>query len=91
MTLPDGLRALGRAQVAFERRLCLVGAEDWRRATPCSEWDVHGLVNHVIGGNRRYTMLLHGASAESVQRTRSEDHVGPNPLVSFTSTAHELV
>lgn len=90
MTLLDGLSALGRANVAFEQRLHLVDADDWTRATPCSEWDVHALVNHVIGGNRRYTMLLHGASAASVQRTRTEDHLGANPLAAFTTTAREL-
>ena len=82
--------ALSRANAAFEQRLHLVGADDWLRPTPCSEWDVHALVNHVIGGNRRYTMLLHGASAESVNRTRTEDHLGPDPLTAFTSTAREL-
>ena len=82
--------AASRANVAFERRLRLVGPDDWPRPTPCSEWDVRALVNHVIGGNRRYTMLLHGASAESVNRTRAEDHLGAHPLTAFRTTAREL-
>ena len=90
MTMLDGSMALSRANAAFEQRLRLVGADDWARPTPCSEWDVHALVNHVIGGNRRYTMLLHGASAESVDRTRSEDHLGTDPRAAFTTTAREL-
>ena len=51
---------------------------------------MHALVNHVIGGNRRYTMLLHGASAESVNRTRTHDHLGDDPVLAFTTTAREL-
>jgi len=51
---------------------------------------VRALVNHVIGGNRRYTMLLHGASVESVNRTRTEDHLGADPRAAFTMTAGEL-
>ena len=90
MTTLDGSTALTRANVAFEQRLRLVGADDWPRPTPCSEWDVYALVNHVIGGNRRYTMLLHGASTESVNRTRTEDHLGTDPLAAFTTTANEL-
>jgi hypothetical protein len=29
----------------FARRLGLVGPDDWRRLTPCSEWDARALVN----------------------------------------------
>jgi uncharacterized protein (TIGR03086 family) len=90
VTTPDGFVALGGANAAFEQRLRLVGADDWQRPTPCSEWDVHALVNHVIGGNRRYRMLLRGASAASVDRTRTEDHLGPDPVAAFTTTAREL-
>jgi len=86
----DGSIALSRANTAFEQRLRLVGTDDWPRPTPCSEWDVHALVNHVIGGNRRYTMLLRGASAESVDRTRTEDHLGSDPVAAFASSAGEL-
>jgi uncharacterized protein (TIGR03086 family) len=86
----DGFEALGRANAAFEQRLRLARADDWYRPTPCTEWDVRALVNHVIGGNRRYTMLLRGASAESVNRTRTEDHIGPDPISAFTTTASDL-
>ena len=48
----------------FARRLRLVGPDGWRRPTPCSERDVRALVNHVIGGNVRYQLLLSGAPTE---------------------------
>lgn len=86
----DGLIALGRANTEFEQRLRAVGSDDWTRSTPCTAWDVHALVNHVIGGNRRYTMLLRGATAEEVNRTRAEDHIGDDPVAAFASTAGEL-
>lgn len=90
MTTFDGFTALSLADAAFEQRLRLVRVNDWHRPTPCSEWDVRALVNHVIGGNRRYTMLLRGASAESVNLTRTEDHIGTEPVTAFTTTAREL-
>jgi uncharacterized protein (TIGR03086 family) len=86
----DGMDALSIANAAFARRLRLVTADDWERPTPCEEWDVRALVNHVIGGNHRYTMLLHGASAHAVNATRSLDHLGDDPVDSFVSSAAEV-
>jgi uncharacterized protein (TIGR03086 family) len=90
MISSDGLTALGRANVAFGQRLRLVEADDLTRPTPCTEWDVYALVNHVIGGNRRYVLLLQGATAEIVERTRTEDHLGTDPCSAFASTAQAL-
>jgi uncharacterized protein (TIGR03086 family) len=75
----------------FARRLRLVGPDDWRRPTPCSEWDVHALVNHVVGGNVRYQLLLHGAPTERVEATRAVDHLGDDALASFVATADRVV
>jgi uncharacterized protein (TIGR03086 family) len=75
----------------FARRLRLVGPDDWRRPTPCSEWDVRALVNHVVGGNVRYQLLLHGAPTEQVEATRAVDHLGDDALVSFVATAEGVV
>ena len=90
MTPLAGSMPLTRANAAFLQRLGLVGPDDWQRPTPCSEWDVRALVNHVVGGNRRYTMLLRGASVASVDRTRTVDHLGADPRAAFTTTAGEL-
>lgn len=86
----DGLVALQAANDGFEQRLRVVQARDWTLPTPCAAWDVRALANHVVGGNRRYLMLLHGASAEEVNRTRAHDHIGDDPVRSFMATAGEL-
>lgn len=86
----DAFEALSSANAEFERRLRLVGPADWTRPTPCDAWDVRALVNHVVGANRRYTMLLHGASAVEVDATRSTDHLGDDAVASFRATAAEL-
>ena len=75
----------------FARRLRLVGPDDWRRPTPCSEWDVRALVNHVVGANVRYQLLLHGAPTEQVEATRTVDHLGDDALASFVATADRVV
>ena len=47
-------------------------------------------MNHVVGANRRYTMLLHGATADEVDATRTADHLGDDPVASFVATTAEL-
>jgi hypothetical protein len=86
----DGLDALRTVNAGFERRLPLVRRDDWERPTPCEEWDVRALVNHVVGANRRYVLLLKGASATEVDATRGADHLGDDPLASCLATAAEL-
>lgn len=75
----------------FARRLRLVAPADWQRPTPCSEWDVRALVNHVVGANVRYQLLLHGAPTEQIEATRAVDHLGDDPLGSFVTTADRVV
>lgn len=86
----DGLTLLHAAHAAFEMRLRRVGPGDWVRPTPCAGWDIRALVNHIVGGNRRFLMLLGGASAEDTNRTRGEDHLGSDPVEAFLTTAAQL-
>jgi uncharacterized protein (TIGR03086 family) len=87
----EPLQLLVRANDEFALRLRLVGLDDWRRPTPCTEWDVRALVNHVVGANVRYRMLLQGALTEAVEATRNLDHLGTDALASFTATANDVV
>jgi uncharacterized protein (TIGR03086 family) len=84
------LDLLSRAGEGFARRLARVQPDQWTAPTPCTEWDVQALVNHVVGANRRYTLLLHGATAGEVDATRTVDHLGRDPVNSFVTTATEL-
>jgi uncharacterized protein (TIGR03086 family) len=86
----DASGALSCANAEFERRLRLVRPGDWTRPTPCDAWDIRALVNHVVGANRRYTMLLYGASSADVDATRSTNHLGDDAVESFRATAAEL-
>src|SRR3954462_5155897 len=87
----DPLELLVVANDEFARRLRLVGAADWPRPTPCSEWDVRALVNHVIGANARYQLLLDGAPTDQVEATRAVDHLGDDAVAAFLLTAEGVL
>jgi uncharacterized protein (TIGR03086 family) len=87
----DLFEQLDRSRLEFGTRLRLVRAEHWSLATPCDEWDVRALVNHVVGGATRYTMLLHGATADEVVATVTLDHLGRDPVASFEQRSQEVV
>jgi len=84
------LDLLSRADDGFTQRLALVRPGQWAAQTPCTQWDVRALVNHVVGASRRYTMLLHGAATDEVEATRAANHLGDDPAASFAATAAEL-
>jgi uncharacterized protein (TIGR03086 family) len=87
----DTLDLLVVANDEFARRLRLVGPNDWPRPTPCSEWDVRALVNHVVGACVRHQMLLHGAQTHEVEATRGVDHLGSDPVGAFAAAADAVV
>ena len=60
--------ALDAACSYCRHRLAAVRAGHFGLPTPCTEWTVRDLVNHVLGGQRRYLMLLAGASTAEVER-----------------------
>jgi uncharacterized protein (TIGR03086 family) len=86
----DPLVAHQRAQVTFAGVLANVTSAQLSLPTPCDEWDVQALIDHVIAGNQRVVMrsggqvaslpedlgTAHRSSAESAQGT----FAGPEAL-----------
>src|ERR1700733_15950809 len=55
-------------------------------STPCTEWDVRALINHVVGGNLRFAAMVTGEPGPD----GGEDVLGGNPLASFQSSFGRL-
>ncbi|WP_442790315.1 maleylpyruvate isomerase N-terminal domain-containing protein [Nocardia sp. CDC153] len=65
--------------VVFEARLREVRVEQWGGPTPCAEWTVRQLVNHVTRGNLNYKALVQGGTAAEFIRLRDADALGVEP------------
>jgi uncharacterized protein (TIGR03086 family) len=62
----DQFEALDRAAEEAGRRVRQVQPDQWDLPTPCSDWTVRDLVNHLVRGNTMTVMLLDGASRDEV-------------------------
>jgi uncharacterized protein (TIGR03086 family) len=87
----EPLEQLRRAQHEFARRVALVGPEDLTRRTPCPDWDVAALINHVVGADRAYVALLHGDSAPEFARIMSRTRLGRDPAGDFAESSAALL
>lgn len=74
------------AAAEFERRLRAVRAEQWTWPTPCTEWNVRQLVNHVARGNLNYVNLVEGGTGTEFLRLRDVDALGAKPISAFVQT-----
>ena len=76
-----------RALDATRRVVAGVGRDQWTRPTPCAEWDVHALLNHVIAGNWWAAELGAVATIEAVGDRLDGDTVGEDALASYDASA----
>jgi uncharacterized protein (TIGR03086 family) len=86
MTEPDPLAALDRAATAAAAVVSAVSADHFDAATPCPEWTVRQVLNHLVGGNLAFAARLTGGAPVD----RSADHLGADPLASLRASVAEL-
>jgi uncharacterized protein (TIGR03086 family) len=55
-------------------------------ATPCTEWNVRMLMNHVVSGNLFFVHLATGSTPPG----RGVDHLGDDPLTVFCDSVHAV-
>jgi uncharacterized protein (TIGR03086 family) len=74
---------LGRALDGFDLRVRAVGEDQWTLVTPCDEWTVRELVNHVVW-TQRWTPSLIGRSAPAdAGKSFEGDLLGDDPVAAW--------
>jgi uncharacterized protein (TIGR03086 family) len=81
--------AYARGVETFDAVLRRVGTDQWTAATPCVEWDVRTLVNHVVGEDRWVPPLLAGLTIAEVGDTLAGDLLGDDPQLAWDRARHE--
>jgi len=78
-----------RSIESWTHRVISVGPEQWARATPCTDWDVRALVNHVLVEDLWTEPLMRGATIEDVGHRLDGDLLGPNPREAALDAAEQ--
>jgi uncharacterized protein (TIGR03086 family) len=75
----DAVELFRRTAAEWTTRASGVAPGQWTARTPCSEWDVRSLVNHVVGEQRWLPPLMAGSTIEEVGDRFDGDLLGDDP------------
>jgi uncharacterized protein (TIGR03086 family) len=65
---------------AFSNRVAQVRPDQWDAATPCADWNVRELVNHIVGEQLWSVPLFAGATIDEVGPRFDGDLLGDDPV-----------
>lgn len=87
----DVREAYRRALTRFGDTVAKVDADQWHNSTPCADWDVRTLVNHLVYENRWVPELLAGKTVAEVGNAYEGDLLGEDPVGAFKSSAADAI
>jgi uncharacterized protein (TIGR03086 family) len=76
-----------RALAEFGRRVHMIRADQWTCPTPCTEWEVRGLVNHLVVEQLWVPPLLAGRTVSDVGDRFAGDQLGDDPVRTWDDAA----
>jgi uncharacterized protein (TIGR03086 family) len=68
-------------------RVHAIRDDQWTKPTPCTEWDVRTLLNHLVYEQLWAPELLRGATVEEVGDRFDGDVLGDDPFKSWSTAA----
>jgi uncharacterized protein (TIGR03086 family) len=86
MTSPTTGDLYVTAMAATSRCIDGVRAEQLHAATPCAEWDVKQVVNHIVGENLWAAELLQGKTIAQVGTRLDGDLTGNDPAAAYRAS-----
>jgi uncharacterized protein (TIGR03086 family) len=76
--MPDGpVDQLSVALEATEQVVAVVRDQQWSASTPCPEWNVRDLFEHLVTGNYLFASILRGTPLEMARQELSEPDGAP--------------
>lgn len=81
------LTAHRTAMAEFDARVQRIEATQWDNPTPCTEWNVRDLLNHLVGEQLWAPWLLDGATLDEVGDRFDGDVLGADPAGAWTAAA----
>jgi uncharacterized protein (TIGR03086 family) len=85
----DLVEHFARSVDAFTARVRQVGPDQWTAPTPCPGWDVHALVNHVVGEQRWMPPMFAGDTIADVGDRLDGDLLAGDRVVAAVRAAAE--
>ena len=83
---PGPLLALKRAAAELAVLLPAIAPGPLTAATPCAEWDLRALLNHVVRGTLMHCSVVRAKS----EPDRTLDYLGDDAAFAFASDAREI-
>jgi len=83
----DAVELHNRTVGNFAQLVGEVGPDQWSGRTPCADWDVRTLVNHVVGEERWTVPLMAGRTIAEVGTSLDGDLLGDDPIGAATEAA----
>ena len=92
-TRQEATAELAEALELSGRLVAGVEPDQWERATPCTEWNVRQLVDHLVVGQQLFARVLGGEPFEqAVAAVRAVDgSLRNDPAASYDASARELL
>lgn len=89
--MADPVELFRRSVGRFADRVDRIGDGQWSASTPCTDWDVRALVNHVAYEQMWAPHLVDGETIEQVGDRYDGDVLGADPKATFRTAAERSI